>query len=746
MHIHKYLNTLLKTNIIFIFASIAIGIAVFDYYFDFTIIDPSNTSWIMRLQGDPSQHYLGSIAFRTDEWNFPFTKTTYINYPEGVSIVYTDSNPLLAVIAKIFRFVFLPTYQYVGIWYLICFVLQSYLGYALIKKLTKNTFFSLIAGLLFCLLPAQIFRTGHENLMAFWLILWGLYIYLNQDLTINRKSLLFFIVIAISSLTHAYLCVMVLFISGTWYVKESIILYNENKKILTLFVAQNIAYGFCFLCILWSFGYFYNTPENNGLMGFGYYSMNLVAPLNPMENKFSTFLSSTIIKDGQYEGFQYWGIGIILLFLFAALSQIKIIKSKHKNFALLLVGISFVILLFKNGELSFYERTLLATTFILYSTILHAVYQLKEKNILTLFIPASICFILATSNIITLGNSVLFEYPLNDGDFFCGFFRTIRSSGRMFWVTTHILIVAALLILHKKTTFKSGICILTAFVFIQMIDLYKLHNVIDSTDQTYESPLSQESKKVLLASGNVKFIGSIHMPVADFALLNAIPINQFYTVHQTGEITKLKIIKERELFENNIIDPKELLLFKINDLPNNMAISGEPFDREFLMSTTLRMGKLEKSQNSITRHLFYSIKELFNQIQSDKIVIIAAKDESSLALDKRFTKQLDEIYGTNLSSLQYRQSYYAIFLNGKLLSEKIGGDNFVEFNDNIDHDKIYVKSGGSEFGNTAQIKLNDFDYSLNMRGLNVVTLKIDENEGRSISLTNFDTFDRSYFE
>jgi hypothetical protein len=746
MKIHPLFNSILNNNFILSIISLLLGVAVFDYYFDFTIINPSNTSWIMRLQGDHSQHYLGSIAFRADEWHFPFTKTTYINYPEGVSIIYTDSNPLLAVIAKIFRFIFLPAYQYTGIWYLLCFSLQSFLGYVLIKKITNNTLFALIAGLLFCLLPAQINRSGHENLMAFWLIIWGLYVYINPDITYNKKSLLFFIILTISSLTHAYLCIMILFISGTWYVKEAIDLFKGNKKPFYLFVIHNALYGLSFVCILWAFGYFYNTPANTGLMGFGLFSMNLVAPLNPMGNEYSTFLNGTTIKDGQYEGFQYWGLGIILLFLFTALSQLKKIRSSHPNILLFLVSISAAILLLKNQELSFYERTLVTIVFLLYSILLHSMYELKDKNILILFIPASLCFILALSNIITLGNSVLFEYPLNDGDFFCGFFRTIRSSGRLFWVTTHVLIIAALFILHKTTSFKSSIYIIALFTFIQVIDLHKIHYIIDSNDPTYESSLSTDSKNAVLACHNVKFIGAIHMPVADFALLNNKPINQFYTAHNSGRKTVEKITKERELFEKNIINPEELLLFGINDLPLNKEIIAEPFDENFLTSTTLIDGQLQKSQNAIIKKAYPSIKELFLLIQSNNFVIIAAKDEAAQLLDQRFTNQLDETYGTTLSKLQYRQSYFAIFHNGKLISEKIGVDNFVEFNETIETERIYIKSAGHEFGNIAQLKFNGFDYSPNLRGLNIVTLKINANKSRSVSLINYDTCEHSYFE
>ena len=81
------------------FLAILIGTIVFCIFFDIHIINPKDISWI--LEGDRLQHYIGSYAFRLDEWRFPFTKTNLIAYPEGVSIIYTDSNPLLSILFKI---------------------------------------------------------------------------------------------------------------------------------------------------------------------------------------------------------------------------------------------------------------------------------------------------------------------------------------------------------------------------------------------------------------------------------------------------------------------------------------------------------------------------------------------------------------------------------------------------------------------------------------------------------------------
>ncbi len=201
---------------------VIIGIIVFGLFFDFSIIEPANTAWIFRDGGDAVQHYLGSYAFRSDEWHFPITKTVLINNPEGASIIFTDSNPLLSIIAKCIKFIFPPHYQFFGFWFLLCWILQSVFSYLLIHKITDNKLYALLSAVLFCLLPTQWSRLNHANLVSFWIILWSLYVFINNGYSSKRKQFLFFIIFSLCALIHPYLLFMCLSIGGTWYVVQSI--------------------------------------------------------------------------------------------------------------------------------------------------------------------------------------------------------------------------------------------------------------------------------------------------------------------------------------------------------------------------------------------------------------------------------------------------------------------------------------------------------------------------------------------
>ena len=111
-------------------ASFLLGTAAFVYVTDWRIILPTNTSWLMV--GDAAQHYLGWAFYRNSPWTWPLGLNPLYGMEFSNSIVFTDSIPLLAIPFKVIS-QFLPyPFQYLGIWVLLCFVLQSYFAFRLI--------------------------------------------------------------------------------------------------------------------------------------------------------------------------------------------------------------------------------------------------------------------------------------------------------------------------------------------------------------------------------------------------------------------------------------------------------------------------------------------------------------------------------------------------------------------------------------------------------------------------------------
>src|SRR5690554_985993 len=52
------------------------------------------------VTGDAASHISGWLFFREDQWRFPLLHSVRLNAPEGVSIAFTDSIPLVALLQK----------------------------------------------------------------------------------------------------------------------------------------------------------------------------------------------------------------------------------------------------------------------------------------------------------------------------------------------------------------------------------------------------------------------------------------------------------------------------------------------------------------------------------------------------------------------------------------------------------------------------------------------------------------------
>lgn len=729
----------------YIFLSAILGILVFSFYFDFTIADPTNIKWIYRNGGDISINYLGSYYFRLDEWHFPLTKTVLLNGPEGSSIIFCDSNPLISIIAKVFRFILPPEFQLLGFWYLLSWTLQSVFGYLLIFRLTKNHIYSLLSGLLFCLLPTQVFRIGHINLLTFWIILWALYVYVTE-MPSKKKQILFFTIFAISSLIHAYLTFMAIFISATWYIIEFLKLYKEgNKKDLINFLTTAVILSVSFFVFIWVFGYFHNNPKNQGLLGFGLYSMNLNSPFNPLQPNYSTFLKPLPALEGHYEGFQYFGLGIIILLFYTTFLFIKKYFNDYKSqlgffFALVLVSIFFT----HQDEISAYERFLPVAFILIFGVISYSVYKEHETSLLWLILPASFCFILALSNKIALGNIILFDFNLTGEEFFAGFLRTCRSSGRYFWVTSHILLFITLILLFKNLSKTASYLIISVVILIQFLDLSKLRYQLDSNNFRFEFPLNDNLQKMVKAARKVNFIYCYDTKITEFALANRVLTNYFYTAHDGGVLTNKRIEQEYSDFKENKLNDNDLYVFPLKDLGLNMpADISIDYNQNFAFIPPKNY-KPDYTRLMIVKKQSDKIQTIIDQIKSKGLVFISVMDEATNSLSPRFKNEFDLAFGANLKNLGFRQSYIAVFQNGKLVHESIGANNFVEYWGQFFDMNFYVKSGGAFHGNESSIKINNIEFSPKIRGLNVVSLE-ENSPGKFVfNSYGFDTYEKSF--
>ena len=97
------------------------------------ILSPTHIGWLTG--GDPAQHFIGWQFFREAPLlQSPLGANSDFGMEIGSSLIYTDSLPLLAFLFKPLRALLPQPFQYMGLWMLVCFILQAVFAWKLMEK------------------------------------------------------------------------------------------------------------------------------------------------------------------------------------------------------------------------------------------------------------------------------------------------------------------------------------------------------------------------------------------------------------------------------------------------------------------------------------------------------------------------------------------------------------------------------------------------------------------------------------
>jgi hypothetical protein len=392
-----------------------LGLLAFVVIFGVRRVDPGYIDW--QLEGDSAQHYLGWLFFRYEPWQFPFGRIRGFGTPDGSSIVFTDSIPLLALAFKTLHPWLPERFQYVGLWMVSCYALQGWFGWLLASLVCHDRFAKILITCFFLLSPVLAFRSsGHHALMAHWLILAAIYLSIQaRDQFETRHPRLSWTkcwsgLVILSGTIHLYWTAMLvpLYLAAwvaDWPRRPS----NERAPSIgaPVFTLASLA------LVLYVEGSFVVSPNHwvdHGAGAFGRYSMNLLAPWSPgywSNADEAKYLSLFVdphrsYTDGQYEGLGYLGLGFLVLL--AATAGI---------FAWWLVR-------YARGNEQFWTprpptRVPLPVLLVL---VLFALFALSHRA--------------------TLGSRVLYSIPF--GPEMLDRFAVFRASGRFFWPCYYMLL------------------------------------------------------------------------------------------------------------------------------------------------------------------------------------------------------------------------------------------------------------------------------------------------------------------
>lgn len=457
------------------------------------ILDPTFISWLLR--GDSATHFLGWHFFRSEPWVFPLGAIKSYIYPQGTSIVFTDSIPLLALPLKLFSPLLPHPFQYLGLWALTIYILQGYFGAKLLQQITNNHSLILIGVLFFLLSPVLLRKAvNHNALASHWLILAALYLYFCPQ---NSAKLYKWLILLVSaSLIHFYL----LFMAGTIWGASLWRLKREGIAVMKMVV---FTIGITILT-MWSAGYFVIGVGATSVSGYGKASMmNLLAPIiPPFNNRFAfnpvNFLpaiSSELL--GQREGFNYLGLGTLGIVVIALYQHFT------NQFAL--------------REINKHRPLIFVAFFLL---------------------------LLAISNKVTFYDSVLIE--ISTPIFLKNAFGVIHAGGRMFWPIAYLLILSSIAIISKVNNANRALYIMTFMIIVQGIDVWPCRNNISLTSPQFQNPL--QSKEWITISKKISHIKIIpperkrddYIPFALLAANNGKTLNIGYAARSEPEQIKFQ--------------------------------------------------------------------------------------------------------------------------------------------------------------------------------------------------------------
>ena len=577
---------------------VIIGIVFFLIVYGVAIINPTNTEWLLHsddIEGsiDLTQHYMGWVYYRDTPWTFPIGLTDGI-YNEPVSVVYTDSIPLFAVFFKIFSGILPETFQYMGLYGLLCYALMGGFGSLVTRRYSSNIIANVISSSFFVLSPVFLNRMYlHTALSAHFLIVAGIVLWLYRDKMKRGEYVwLWTLLIAGGTLINAYFTPILLGILLCSILQD--IICGERIKNCIMLILLPLA---CTLLCAWIVGMFYGETNASGSGGLDVLSFNLDAFFNPMtyatdfghfthdfrEITYSDIIRSfPLVTPYQNEGFAYLGLGMLILVAVSAIVFVayiirRVVANANSR---------------KTGVITTNNRPF---------------NRQDKKKIISYAVALLVYFVvftfLAMSPTWTIGQNEILSIPWPE--FIWNLLSTFRSTGRFIWPVYYMIMSLALLIptwifiKEKKDTYGNRlfpnknvlagekwivILIMLLCLIVQGIDLssaikqkhYDFHKEV-GYESDLQSPLWEEIAKkcdkiiVYPPSQDLYWDGISALTFEIFAKEHDMSMNMTYMSRDLTEFADDKTREEFDDMAKGTTYPTHMYLFlsaKEDELPD----------------------------------------------------------------------------------------------------------------------------------------------------------------------------------
>jgi hypothetical protein len=371
---------------------------------------------------DPATYFLGWNYFRHAPWGWPPGANPSYGMEFGASIAFADAIPIMAFICKPFSHWLGDNFQYIGLWILICCLLQGLFGMLVASRIVDRLVPKILIAGFFLAPVAMLDQTWNQySKMGHWLVLWGLYLCLSERR--GRIRWVWPILAALAVTTNFYMTPLVLTLWIADAVKAAIV---QSRRVPWLLV-EGVAVCAAVLGVMDATGYFLIPAKSSLTEDFGKFATNLLGPIDPWWN---SFFFKGLPKSPYWlaEGDCFLGFGVILL---TAMAVYELLRAGIPRRALLI-----------NAPLTIGALGL------------------------TLF---------SLSNKIAFGSHVL-VIPWLWG----GLGRTFRASGRMIWPPYYAFYLLVFYLVTRSLRPWRATAVLAAALLLQVVDFSPLYTSLRS--------------------------------------------------------------------------------------------------------------------------------------------------------------------------------------------------------------------------------------------------------------------------
>lgn len=550
-----FLKRKFKSKVIPISIGIFVGAALYIAIFGISYLNPLHTEWLYS-GGDLTQHQVGWELFRQSNWSLPLGKTANLMYPDGASVVYTDSIPALAIIMKLVASFFNFTFQYFGIWGFITLSLQGAMAAFLVSHFTKSKLIILCSSIFACAsFPLLIRYIGHDALTAHFLILAGFnLVTYGRHITGVRTHFVTWLLLVILTISiHPYFTAMIIPI----YLTDIIL----RKYTLRQSIYESSLIAIIGIAYFWILGGLMTRKITTTENDFGTYGADILSMINPINN--SPFIDGFSVARGAIEGFAYLGLaGIILVTL----------------------GIFGLLFLIKKGNFDIFKNL-----------------KSERKRALFIFTPLILTVIFAIGPKVYVGGYLLAELHLGRVAILLSAFR---ATGRFIWILYYLLIFCSLILLiyisrryfnkgYARYLLSVSMIILVSLQLFEVLTSPLVHDKSDYTRRDYQGAQQHKCTDVIRNKLNFKHIEFVDDVMQDkdfytlgsFASLSGATLNDGNLARRIiGSVAERKVENRNRIIEKKLANDT-IYVTGDKDLANKSGSAGYVCDNLYFLST-----------------------------------------------------------------------------------------------------------------------------------------------------------------